>query len=115
MCAQNSLLSSLKIYPVRLLSVVVNFCYVEVLLLHLPIHSSCKSFIVVRSEANIEYWRSMLILLDQLSTLLFGTMCIIQVDVSIPRGYQESRRRIWSEFQGGYGVGGGVQKLELDC
>jgi hypothetical protein len=35
--------------------------------LHLPVHTRAESFIVVRSEAYIEYGCSMLILLDQLA------------------------------------------------
>jgi hypothetical protein len=54
---------------------------------HLPIHPSCESFIVVGSKANIEYWRSVFILLDQLAAR-FLILCIIQVDMLIPRRNQ---------------------------
>src|ERR1700710_3002058 len=52
--------------------------------LHLPIHPSTKSFTVIRSKAHIEYRSPMLKLLNQLSPR-FLTMCIVQVDMFIPR------------------------------
>jgi hypothetical protein len=73
--------------------------------LHLPVHTSCESFVVIGSEANIEYWRSVLKLLDQLATR-FLVLCIIQVDMLIPRGNQQECGRIRREFEGGYRVRG---------
>jgi hypothetical protein len=79
----NRLIARLEVYPTIQISTIPSKAK-DSLLLHLPIHPSCEGFIVVRSEANIEYGCSMLILLDQLSALLFGSVCIIQVNMSIP-------------------------------
>lgn len=68
--------------------------------LHLPVHPSAEGLVVVRSEAHIEYGRAMFILLDQLSARLF-TMCFIQVDMFIPRRYEQPRRRVGSELYRG--------------
>jgi hypothetical protein len=53
--------------------------------LDLPIHPSTEGLIVVRTEAYVEDWGSMLILLNQPSTLAFATFYIIQVNMLIPR------------------------------
>jgi hypothetical protein len=82
--------------------------------LHLPVHPSRESFIIVGSEAYIEYWRSVFILLDQLAAR-FLVLCIIQVDMLIPRRNQQQCRRFRREFEGRYRVGWWLRKLELDC
>jgi hypothetical protein len=68
MCAEYCLLSRLEIYSKKYS--ILAFVNMELrcsLPLHLPVHTRAESFIVVRSEAYIEYGCSMLILLNQLA------------------------------------------------
>jgi hypothetical protein len=84
--AQNSVLSCLKIDPIFNISVTTQIASFHFQVpLDLPVHASCEGFIIVRPEANIENWRSMLKLLNQLSALIFSAIYIIQVDIFIPR------------------------------
>ena len=80
--------------------------------LHLPIHARAKGFIIVGAEADIEYRRSVFVLLDQLSACIL-VLCIIQVDIFIPRRDQQPCWRAGRELEGRYRVGGGLRKLEL--
>jgi len=84
--AQHCLLTRRKIYPRNYQHMKPEGSQIFIPL-NLPVHPRCERFIVVGSEANIEYWRSVLILLDQLAAR-FLVLCIIQVDMLIPRRHQ---------------------------
>lgn len=53
----------------------------------------------------------MLELVQQLAARL--AVCVVEVDMSVPRRDQESRRGARGEGDGGYGLGGILSELEL--
>lgn len=82
--------------------------------LYLPIHPRSESFIVISSKADIQHRRTMFVLLNYLSTGLL-VLRVVEIDIAIPGGNQQSMRGVWCEFEGRNRVGGRGGKLVLYC
>lgn len=100
MRAQYCLFACLEIYPSSLVSIYIERATLGSLPLDLPIHTCAEGFIVVGAEAHIEYRGSVLVLLDQPSAHIL-VLCIIQVNVLVPRRDQQPCGGIGREFEGG--------------
>jgi len=78
---------------------------------YFPVQSACESLLVILAKADVEDWRAVLELLQQLAAGL--GVGVVEVDIAVPGRDEEPCGRGGRELDRRYGFGGVLREFEL--
>ena len=104
-------------YWCRVLAQRLLFAALKVDPVDVPVHTGTEGLVVVSAEADVQHGRAVLECPDQraMGAVLAAGVCVVEVDLLVPRRGQQPRRRGGRKDDGGDGIVWRLRELELGC
>lgn len=93
------------------------FAALEVDPVDVPVHTGTEGLVVIFAEANVQDRSTMFECPDQraVGAVLAAGVCVVEIDLLVPRRSQQPRRHGRREDDGGDGVVWWLREFELGC